>query len=373
MPKLCVRRIPFLFVFAAQPTSAQWAQEPVEDEALAKAVQEYLDREHIPGAVVGIVENEKLVYRKAFGLRDVAVGAPMTADTLFQIGSATKSMTSVLMGILRDEGLLGFDDPISKYLPPDTSLPAALRAITLRQLATHTAGLPRNFVNRRNVEGSPSVAMPYTVGELYEGLPRTALVELKGGSRYSNVGPALLGHILERVSGVPYEKLLHDRLLAPLGMSSTGIQPTPEQEKRMAIHYWKGEDDPPIARERWVFGEVAAHGGVFSSVDDLARYVIFQYTGNPNVRTRPETLAELHTPVVRFEDSGGTQLAIGWFVLKRPAATIVFHDGGVDGNSASMCFVKERRLGVIALTNRGGDTASDLAKMVVWSEMRKRR
>ena len=348
------------------------AQGPFDEDALDTKIQEYLKRQAIPGAVVGIVDGEKLVYRKAFGLRDVAAGAPMTTDTSFQIGSMTKSMTAELMGILRDEGLLGFDDPISTHWPKDVELPPPLQRRTLRQLATHTAGLPRNVTNCRNVEDSPSVAMPYSVRELYEGLQRTELVELEGKSQYSNIGPAILGHILERVSGVPYERLLRDRLLIPLGMSSTGIQPTHEQEQRVAVHYWKGDGDPPIERERWIFGEGAAHGGVFSCVDDLARYVIYQYAGNAKIRMRSETLTELHTPVVRFEDSTGTWLGIGWFIYyKLPSATIILHDGGVDGNSASIAFVKASRLGVIAFTNRGGDTAADLAKTALRTAMRK--
>ena len=349
------------------------AQESSGDGKLDSAIQDYLKRKSIPGAVVGIVRGDELLYKKAFGMRDVANATPMTTDTLFQIGSMTKSMTSELMGILRDDGLLTFDDPISTHLPENVELSPSLQAITLRQLATHTAGLPRNFVNRRNVEGSPSVALPYSVRELYEGLPQTEVTELQGDSRYSNVGPALLGHILERVAGVPYEQLLRVRLLTPLGMSSTGIQPSAEQEGRLALHYWKREDDPPIARERWKFGEVAGHGGVFSGVEDLARYVMAQYASDANGPLRGETLAELHTPAVRFENSSGTWLGIGWFVLKLPTATIVSHDGGVDGNSASIAFIKERKLGVIALTNRGGDTASELGQLALRTAMRKSR
>jgi CubicO group peptidase (beta-lactamase class C family) len=366
-------RILLSFVLVALFGPSARAQEPFEDPALDAAVQSYLKRKAIPGAVVGIVDGDKLLYKKAFGLRDVKAGTPMTTDTLFQIGSMTKSMTAELMGMLRDDGKLKFDDPIGKYVPKKVKLPPALRRITLRQLATHTAGLPRNFVNRQNVPGSPSVAMPYSIKELYEGLPRTELTKLDGKSRYSNVGPALLGHILELVSGTTYEKLLRDRLLSPLGMSSTGIQPTPEQEKRLAVHYWKGKDDPPIARERWVFGEVAGNGGVFSCVDDLAKYVILQYAGSDDGPVRTETLAELHTPVVRFEDSSRTWLGIGWFIYKLPKDTIIHHDGGVDGNSASIAFVREKGLGVIALTNRGGDTAADLAKTVLRFGMQKLR
>ena len=329
-------------------------------EAVDAVVREEFERLSLPGAVVGVVSGDELVYQVALGQRDLESGAEMTTDTPFQIGSATKSMTAVLMGLLRDRGELDFEDTVRDHLPEGVEIPAELQSLTLAQLAAHTAGLPRDFVNRRDVPDTPSVAEPYSTRELLEGLQTTGLL-FEPGSRgsYSNVGYALLGYVLESATGASYEELLVERLCRPLGMTSTIVQPTDEQERRLATHYWN-RDDPPLARERWRFGEVAAHGGVVSSLPDLARYLRLQWSEDEEAPVSQATLAELRRPVIESED--GASLATGWFLYPIQGGPIVGHDGGVDGNSASLAFLPGRALGVIALTNRGGDTAPDLAK-----------
>ena len=119
-----------------------------------------MEERGIPGAVVGIVVGDDLVVREAFGVRDVESGAPMTPDVLFQVGSVTKPFTATLLGLLVADGRIGFEDTLGQRLGDEVRLPAPLRAITLRQLATHSAGLPRNPVNRRDLPDSPGVMLP---------------------------------------------------------------------------------------------------------------------------------------------------------------------------------------------------------------------
>ena len=172
-------------------------------EAVDAVVREEFERLSLPGAVVGIVSGDELVYQVALGQRDLESGAEMTTDTPFQIGSATKSMTAVLMGLVRERGELDFEDTVRDHLPEGVEIPAPLQSLTLAQLASHTAGLPRDFVNRRDVPDSPSVAEPYSTSELLAGLQTTELLFEPGtqGS-YSNVGYALLGYVLESATGI---------------------------------------------------------------------------------------------------------------------------------------------------------------------------
>jgi CubicO group peptidase (beta-lactamase class C family) len=341
------------------------AQSALPDtEAIDAAVETFLVERAVPGAVVGILDGTELVFRRSYGHRDLEKDEPMREDTLFQIGSVTKTMTATLLVLLRDEGRLSLDDPVAKHLPAELELPPELARITLRQLVTHTSGLPRNPVNRENVPDTPSVAKPYSALQLHEGLARTELVHPPGEKwDYSNLGFALLGHVLERASGKSYEELAREKLWGPLGMSSTGVQPTPEQEKRLAVHYWD-QDDPRTARERWIFGEVCGHGGVFSSLDDLARFVAWQYSPREDAPLSAESLAELHRPAVanRPDESFG----FAWFLYRLPPdIDLIGHGGEVDGHSTAIAFLPEERAGLIVLTNLGGSTAEDLSRLVL--------
>ncbi len=192
------------------------AQEPNSafDEALDQAVKNFLENNTIPGAAVGIVKDGKLIYAKGHGVRSLERQEPVEPNTLFQIGSITKVFTTTLLMKLRDEGLVGLDDPVEKYLPKNAAVPSwkngdEVVAPTLRHLATHGAGFPPNPPNRRNRPNSPSVMEPYSIAELYKGLAKTKLVFKPGTSwQYSNYGFGVLGHALERTAGRPYEELL---------------------------------------------------------------------------------------------------------------------------------------------------------------------
>ena len=142
-------------------------------EALVdQVVQRFLVDNSIPGAAVGIICAGKLMYAKGRGVRRVERQEPAAVNTLFQIGLITKVFTTTLMLQLRDEGRIAMDDPVGKYHPEHVKVPSwregdELVMPTLRQLATHCAGLPRNPPNRRDRPHSPSVMEPYNTAELY--------------------------------------------------------------------------------------------------------------------------------------------------------------------------------------------------------------
>jgi D-alanyl-D-alanine-carboxypeptidase/D-alanyl-D-alanine-endopeptidase len=153
---------------------------------------------NIPGAAVGIVCDGQLVYAKGHGVRSVERHEPVAVNTLFQIGSVTKVVTATLLVQLLDEGRVELDAPVDHYLPAEVETPwktwDAFARLTLRLLATHWAGLPRNPPNRRDRPHAPSVMEPYSVAELYQGLAQTTLLFSPGTSwQYSNDGVAVLG------------------------------------------------------------------------------------------------------------------------------------------------------------------------------------
>jgi CubicO group peptidase (beta-lactamase class C family) len=189
---------------------------PGLDAVVDRLVQRFLVDYNIPGSAVGIVHDRQLVYAKEHGVRSVERQEPVAVYTLFQIGSVTKVFTTTLLVQLRDKGLIALDDPVDQYLPEHVETPwrAGDEFVrpTLRQLATHRAGLPRNPPNRLDRPHSPSVMEPYSVVEFYQRLAMTTLTFFPGTSwQYSNDGFAVLGHALERVTGCPYEALLHEQ------------------------------------------------------------------------------------------------------------------------------------------------------------------
>jgi len=154
-------------------------------------VQRFLVDNDVPGAAVGVVRGGQLLYAKGHGVRSVERHEPVMVNILFQIGSVTKVFTTTLLVQLRDEGRLALDDRVDQYLPAHVTTPWStedtLAIPTLRQLATHSAGLPRNPPNRRNRPGSPSVMEPYSIAELYQGLALTKFLFRPGTAwQYSN-------------------------------------------------------------------------------------------------------------------------------------------------------------------------------------------
>lgn len=336
----------------------------VDRAALAPVVEAVLTESETPGTVVALVRGSDVILLEAFGLSDVGSKRPMRADELFQIGSCTKTFTAALLTQAAAKGELGLDDPLGQWLDPARELPEWVHDVTLRQIATHTSGLPRDATNRRNVPGAPSVAEPYSIDELYAGLGATQTSGAPGARwSYSNLGYGLLGHALENATGKKYEVLLRERVLAPLGMNDSGVTPTPEQEARLAPGYWDG-DFELVPRARWVFGDVCANGGIFSSARDLARYVSALLAKGDAGPFSDATRAVLFTPVADIQP--GRRMAPGWFVDTFPGVgEVVGHGGEVDSYSSALALIRDANLGLIVLANRGGDSAELLSRALL--------
>jgi len=340
------------------------APQTLDRAAIAPIVEPLLAEAHVPGVVVALVRGSDLVLLEPFGLREVASKSPMRAEDLFQIGSCTKTFTAALLTQAAAKGELGLDDALAQWLDGSRELPEWCHDVTLRQIATHTSGLPRDAPNRRNVPDSPSVAEPYSIEELYAGLPATRPIAAPGARwSYSNLGFGLLGHVLERATGKRYEELLRERVLAPLGMTDSGIQPSADQEARLAPGYWSG-DHELVPRPRWRFGEVCAAGGLFSSARDLARYVSALLAQGDAGPFSDATRAVLFTPVADIQP--GRRMAVGWFV-DRPSEgpEVVGHGGEVDSYSSALALRLDAHLGLIVLANRGGDSAERVSQAIL--------
>ena len=335
------------------------AADELERGTVEAIVAPILEAKRIPGAVVAVVVREELVLVEAFGKRSLEGDVAMTTDTMFQVGSITKPFTGTLLGLLVADGLLTYETTLGEVFADEVDVPDALAPITLAQLASHASGLPRNPVNRRDLPGSPSVMLPYSVAELYGGLAETAL-EFAPGERlgYSNLGYALLGRALEVASGESYGELLAARVARPLDLASLQVG-TDGVEERLAACYWP-EDEELRERDPWRFGEVVSFAGVATDAADLARFLAAQSPAAG--KFAPAVLAAVHEPRVEIDPELGRAMSAGWFVDGFPGVgPVLGHGGEVDGHSACMAFVPGIDIGLVVLANLGGDSAEVLS------------
>jgi CubicO group peptidase (beta-lactamase class C family) len=332
-------------------------------DALVKTEQE---AQRLPGLTVGVVVDGMLVLQAASGVRDVERGLPIERSTLFEIASVTKTFTTTAVLALRDQGRLELDDPIARHLPelagvvyPNGDDPP----ISIRHLLTHTSGLPNTGRFAYDADSAP------TAGEVlrsFEGLG----LESSPGERfsYSNVGFTVLALLVERIAKAPYERYVGERVLSPLGMASSGFAPA-AATKATGYERDKGEVRAARSKKR---GGAGGSGGLWSSVDDLSRFVAFQLdawparAGAESGPVRRSTRRESHTlqanrglKVRRSEQATDIEtrgVGLGWQVYEDCTFDrVAWHNGKTSGFSSAIYLVPANGVGVIVLSNGDGD------------------
>jgi D-alanyl-D-alanine carboxypeptidase len=307
----------------------------------------------IPGLAIGIVHGQELIWSKGYGVEDLESQDPVTPATLFRLGSVSKLFTATAILQLRDRGKLQLDDPVVEHLPWFELEDAFEDAppITIRQLLTHTAGLPRE------------VAFPCF--STHECPSREEIMRAKPTQRavfppdmtykYSNLGMVLLGEIIVAASGETYADYLQNHIFTPLGMQRSVVNPARGRHPRMATSYLRRRPDGSRqVSEYYETRALAPAGGVISSVDDLARFAIFHLQADP-ASTAGEVLAastlqEMQRPHwVRSDWEGG--MGLGFRISRRNDQTLLSHGGWIGGDRTHFLLLPAQDLGIIALVN----------------------
>lgn len=314
-------------------------------------IQKYVRGTSAPSIAVGIVHGDELVFATAVGLADLSTGTPATVDTLYEIGSVTKTFTATLLAMLVDEGRLQLDDPVAPFLPTDHDIsnqPALGDTITFRQLATHTSGLDRDAPNFALIFFGDH---DFDADDLLLAAGSSPLLFSPGSGRsYSNLGYALLGLALENCDGQPYDAMLQSRILSPLGMTHTYVADRPEDFVGVAsgyLNFLASWPVPPIPS-----GELSPAGAIVSNIPDMARYLSANLrAADTNDASRLST-AMRTALTLRVGPACGTSQALGWQTRDDAQFTgILWHGGVVNGQSAFVAIAPDANTGVVVLTN----------------------
>jgi len=280
----------------------------------------------VPGASVLVMKDGVPVVRRAYGLAHGTTKA--TPATNYRLASVTKQFTAAAILALAEDGKLRLGDPVKRWLP---SLPAAADAITIEHLLTHTSGL----IDYEDVipEGTTKQLKDADVLRLLEAQDRTYFAP---GSKYqySNSGYALLAQIVERASGQTFATFLRERIFLPLGMTNTvafedGISTVPNRA------YGQPEDQSTTSA-------VLGDGGIYSSIDDLAKWDAALYDPKYAVAFVPRTKTD--DPAIEY--------GYGWRIGTHRGARILWHSGETRGFRNVLVRFPEQRLTVVILTNR---------------------
>jgi CubicO group peptidase (beta-lactamase class C family) len=328
------------------PIIALQAQEKpfAPDSELAAIVGSRVAQKRAQGIVIAVLEKGRAPRIVSAGVSGLA-GVPLNGNTLFEIGSVTKTFTGSLLAEMVARGEVKLDDPVAKYLPANVHVPSrGGKQITLLDLATQSSGLPRLPANMHPADfGNPYA--DYTVEQLYEFLNSYKLTRDIGEKyEYSNVGVGLLGYVLSLRAGKPYSELVRERILEPLGMHDTMIELTADAKKRMA----QGFDGLGTPVRLWDLPTLAGMGGLRSTANDMLKYL----AANLDVNSKPlgQILASARLPR-RDIDSRGNRIGLTWHVVNAYGTTITWHNGGTGGFHSYIGMDEARQRGVIVLTN----------------------
>jgi serine-type D-Ala-D-Ala carboxypeptidase/endopeptidase len=303
------------------------------------------------GIVVGVIDPaaRRIV---AYGSLNQGDTRPLNGDTIFEIGSATKVFTSLLLADMVERGEVALNDPISKYLPQGVKAPEHDgHPITLIDLSTHASGLPRLPANLYPKDPSNPYA-DYTAKDLYDFLNSYQLTRDPGSQfEYSNLGAGLLGHLLSLRAGMDYEALVRARITRPLGMSSTGITLTPDEKLRLAV----GHDAELKPVPNWDLNVLAGAGALRSSANDLLTFLaaFLGYTKTPLAPAMASMLS------VQRPATGLGQIGLAWITSKSPSGEIIWHNGGTGGYRSFIGFDPTTKMGVVVLSNTFTDSGVD--------------
>jgi len=339
----------FLFQDYVEPANNKTALQPTSnplkteiDKKIDIAARTYIQKANTVGLCIGIIKDGK-ISTYGYGETIKRNGKIPNADNFFEIGSITKTFTATLLAYYVNKGIVKLNDPIIKFLPDSVAANPELKSITLLHLSNHTSGLariPDNLISHATDAANPY--KDYTAELLYQYL-KTCRLESKPGEKYSysNLAVGLLGNILEKMSGKPFEQMVMEVICKPLGMFSTDQYLNPLLSPRF-VQVYNTYGDPT---EAWDYDVLAPCGALRSTVNDLLIYA----KANLHPGTDPLSKAIELTQKITFNKD--VKIGLAWHIIVVNGVNYYFHNGGTNGSSSFLAFNPEKNIAVVILSN----------------------
>ena len=318
----------------------------------------------IPGLSLAIVRNGEIILSKGFGYKNFEKKIPVTADTQFAIGSATKAFTALSVLMSQDEGKLSLDENPNKYLPYFKINDAETnQKITVRNLLTHSSGLNRT-----------------DLGWVTGRLSREEIIKVAGEAKpvaklgekflYQNVMFAAAGEIVSKVQKMPWESYVEQKIFTPLGMTNTTLSvPAMQKAKDYSFGYeYNFDTKETINKPTRELAAISPAGSINSSANDMAKWLKFLLSkgsiGGKRVVSE-KGFAEWTSPQQKISPDGKFSYAMGWFVQQVNGKKVIQHGGNIDGFNSMVAFLPDENLGFVMLTNvSGSPLGSELISII---------
>ncbi|MEP2668172.1 MAG: serine hydrolase domain-containing protein [Cyclobacteriaceae bacterium] len=319
-------------------------------------INESLKLTGVPGAAIAIVHDSTIIYLKGFGVRNTDTQEPVDTHTVFRLASVSKSVSSVLMGTMMEDGIINWDDPVVKYLP-DFELDSAefTQQLTLRNVLSHTTGLPYHTYTNLIEEGKSH-------DDLIAELKNVKLIGEPGKIySYQNVAYSLLDDVVKSSTGQPFETEIKARLFGPLHMANASMsyQELIDNPNYAQPHLLRGRKWKPIPISPTYYNTAPA-GGINASITDMAKLMVALLGHRENVISQ-ETVDQLFNQEIRATAKNRnfnrwsrikrSYYGLGWRVLTFKSDTLAYHGGYVNGYRSEIAVHPTKKIAICVLAN----------------------
>ena len=335
-----------LFILLILVPNVIFAQQQETDSLnifIAKQVKDY----KVPGLAIGIIKDNKVVFKSGYGVTSTLDNLPVTTQTIFPLSSCTKAFTASAMGVLVDEGKISWNDKVIKYLPDfKLSDPWITKELTISDILSHRSGL-HSFDGDLLWYGTN-----YTKKEIVNKIQYSPI---KNNFRldfgYQNVMYLVAGLVIEAVSGKPYDEFVKEKLLKPLSMTKTSTSILEmEKDKNYAQLHLKNKPIKLVNMDN-----IAPAGAINSNIDEMMRWMLMwigQGRINDTIIMNENSFETITT--IKTLTSGTTErgYGFGWYIDYRDGEKVLHHDGGMPGYKSSIVLFPKRGDAIVILTNK---------------------
>ncbi|MGF6376240.1 CubicO group peptidase (beta-lactamase class C family) [Clostridiales Family XIII bacterium PM5-7] len=317
--------------------------------------------EGTPGMALLIAKGDEVLIRKAYGLADLEHQTPVKVEDNFIIASNTKQFTCYAIAMLKEQGLLDYDEPIERFFP---DFPEYRKFVTIRQMMTHQSGIKEYFEENRWMEQEgietadtkKMLEMIKSFGELdFE--PETQF-------SYCNSSYVMLGDIVRQLSGIPFGRFIEERIIRPTGMKNTFAPDGMNNKPNNLIEGYLVQEDGGFKKLPYDMNMVGyADGNIQSNVDDLFRWLKHLHMEEQEIFLKREVMKQAFTET-RLKDGEGTGYGLGFFIDGNGRKEI-WHTGGTMGFVSRCSWYPDEQVSIIMLTNYEGLPKNELYEKIV--------